>query len=570
MARLRVLASAVWLMVLAYMMVTLPVCAAGLPAITSFTPQSGEAGSIVTITGTDFTGATKVTFCGYAANFTVVSDTTITATVPDNTSRGVIAVTNPYGTSQTWAQFTINPPVITGFSPSRGNTGLQVTISGRHFTGATEVRFNGGTAVFTVNSDTSITATVPENTYNGKITVVTPYGTAKSDTDFATDSPTVVSYLPVEGKPGQVVSITGTNFTGATVVQFGAEPAEFVVRSATLITAKVPANAVTGNIIIVTPYGYCFSYGQFIVIPELNLTITSFTPISGDVGQEVTIKGTDFDTVWGVDFNGTFAAYNVDDSNTITTWVPENATTGKITVWTDFYTAVTTTDFVTSCPTITSINPSNGKAGDTITISGTNFVTDNTWVDFTGMWASDVTVLCPTSLSVKVPAGAVTGPLTVTTDTGTFTSSNDFTVEITTTSLDVNIDPGSDYKGAYSGIAVKYVLDGAAHYTGNLVCDSNGKATIDGITPGTYSLTINGSHWLTRKISQIDVNGTNAVNTTLTNGDADGNNGVDLFDYVQLDIHWGQTDSMSDLDGDGNVNLFDYVVLDTNFGAKGD
>ncbi len=354
------------------------------------------------------------------------------------------------------------------------------------------------------------------------------------------------------------------------MVQFGGSPAEFVVRSSTLITAKVPAGAITNNLVIVNPYGFCISYGQFVIIPDINLTITSFTPMSGDVGQEVTIKGTDFDTVWGVDFNGTFAVFNTDDSNTITTWVPENATTGKITIWTDGTTAVTATDFVTSCPTITSISPLNGKAGDTITITGTNFVDGSTWIDFTGMWASDVTVLSPTSLTVVVPDGAVTGPVTVTTDYGTFESSSVFTVEITTTSLDITIDPGSDYKGAYSGMALKYTLDGAANYTGDLICDTNGKATIDGITPGSYSLTINGSHWLTRKINQVNVNGTNIVNTTLTNGDADGNNGVDLFDFVQLDINWGHPHAMSDLDGDGNVNLFDYVIIDTNFGAKGD
>src|SRR5437867_2154718 len=53
------------------------------PTITSFTPTSGPVGSSVTLSGTNFTGATAVTFNGAsAASFTVTSDTTIQATVP--------------------------------------------------------------------------------------------------------------------------------------------------------------------------------------------------------------------------------------------------------------------------------------------------------------------------------------------------------------------------------------------------------------------------------------------------------------------------------------------------------
>ncbi len=55
------------------------------PAITSFTPPSGAVGTPVTITGTNFTGASDVQFNGTsvgAGNFTVDLDTQITATVP--------------------------------------------------------------------------------------------------------------------------------------------------------------------------------------------------------------------------------------------------------------------------------------------------------------------------------------------------------------------------------------------------------------------------------------------------------------------------------------------------------
>src|SRR5437867_2889565 len=55
----------------------------------------------------------------------------------------------------------VRPPTITSFTPASGVVGTSVTTSGTNFTGATAVRFNGVSASFTVNSATTIQATVP-------------------------------------------------------------------------------------------------------------------------------------------------------------------------------------------------------------------------------------------------------------------------------------------------------------------------------------------------------------------------------------------------------------------------
>lgn len=64
------------------------------PAVTAVAPATGTAGTVVTITGTAFTGASAVSFGGVAASaFTVVDDTTITATVPAGTGEVDVRVT---------------------------------------------------------------------------------------------------------------------------------------------------------------------------------------------------------------------------------------------------------------------------------------------------------------------------------------------------------------------------------------------------------------------------------------------------------------------------------------------
>jgi len=70
------------------------------PAITSISPTSGGAGTVITITGTGFTGATAVMFDTTSATPTSVSDTQIVVTAPSHASgAAAVTVVAPTGTS---------------------------------------------------------------------------------------------------------------------------------------------------------------------------------------------------------------------------------------------------------------------------------------------------------------------------------------------------------------------------------------------------------------------------------------------------------------------------------------
>ena len=77
------------------------------PTISGFSPASGAVGSSVTITGTNFTGATSVKFNGQAASFTVASATQINGTVPNCSSTGTISVTTAGGTAISASAFSV-------------------------------------------------------------------------------------------------------------------------------------------------------------------------------------------------------------------------------------------------------------------------------------------------------------------------------------------------------------------------------------------------------------------------------------------------------------------------------
>ena len=114
------------------------------PTISSVSPMSGQAGSIVTITGTSFTGVDLVSFYDIPTSYTVVSPTQITATVPAGTPssgrwRCRTAAAPPSSTRSSPSRST--PPTISDVSPTSCRAGSTVTITGTNFTGVDLVSF---------------------------------------------------------------------------------------------------------------------------------------------------------------------------------------------------------------------------------------------------------------------------------------------------------------------------------------------------------------------------------------------------------------------------------------------
>jgi hypothetical protein len=85
------------------------------PVISSFTPSDNSCNpistpTVVTITGSNFTGVTSVKFNGVSASYTLVNATTITATLPAGASTGIISVSNLDATGFSTTSFTVYAP----------------------------------------------------------------------------------------------------------------------------------------------------------------------------------------------------------------------------------------------------------------------------------------------------------------------------------------------------------------------------------------------------------------------------------------------------------------------------
>jgi hypothetical protein len=252
-------------------------------------------------------------------------------------------------------------PTVTSVAPATGPRGTAFTITGTNFQtpAVTSVTVGGVAATFVVVSDTSITTSVPCGAAIAADDVIVNNGIASANTaadDFtvtASAAPTITSFAPTGGPVGTAVTITGTNFCGATQVLFNTTAAVFTVVSSTSITTTVPVGATSGQLHVTTPVLPAATSATSFGVGSAP-TITSFAPTSGPVGTSVVITGTNLTGVTSVKFNAITATFSANTATSVTAVVPTGATTGTITVTTPVGTATSATSFtVTATPVVT-------------------------------------------------------------------------------------------------------------------------------------------------------------------------------------------------------------------------
>ena len=149
-------------------------------------------------------------------------------------------------------------PTITALSPDNGMEGAEVTITGKNFASTAAlnmVSFNGTAATVIAANSMALITNVPVGATTGDVTVTTNDLTSAGVlfTVTAPVIPTITSVDPTSGAIGDIVTITGTNFSTTSadnVVSFNGGAASVTASTATTITTIVPATAVTGNLTV--------------------------------------------------------------------------------------------------------------------------------------------------------------------------------------------------------------------------------------------------------------------------------------------------------------------------------
>lgn len=309
-----------------------------MPQITSFLPTTATVGDVVTISGTNFNGATAVAFGGTnASSFTIVNSTTISATIGAMGSSGNVTVTTGGGTASVPGFTFISAPTISSFTPVNAGTMDTVTITGTNFTNASSVSFGGTIASsFTVINSTTISATVGVGS-SGSISITTPGGVISAPGFTYISNPYIISFTPSSGSRGSSIMIKGGNFTNVRSVLFDTSLAEtFIIMNDSVITAVVGDGA-TGSVKVAIP-GTVTSKAGFTFHPTPAIHLFSPSIISEET--TVTITGKDLGGATAVKFGGVPAQSFTVVSPSVITAIAGQVGSGNVSVTTPGGTAV--------------------------------------------------------------------------------------------------------------------------------------------------------------------------------------------------------------------------------------
>ncbi len=297
------------------------------PFIEDFEPLAVRSGQLVRINGRNFNSVTSVLVGEEAVEFAVVADNQISLTAPLDPTSSRITLTNPGGitSSEDLLVVTGPEPRISELDPGAGIPGDLIMIEGGNFSTTTNVWFGTLSAEFSIISDDQLQAVVPNQAVTGTVSVANPGGQAVSPELFFLPA-RIDALEPAIATPGERVTLTGVNFTGATEVQFGTVSASLINVSADSIEVEVPSEARSGSVAVTNPAGITGSLEEFVLQPLLE----TFSPVAGPVGAEVVITGRGFTEITVVQFGGVNASFEVRSSTEILTRVPANSPSGPL------------------------------------------------------------------------------------------------------------------------------------------------------------------------------------------------------------------------------------------------
>lgn len=219
--------------------------------------------------------------------------------------------------------------------------------------------------------------------------------------------------------------------------------------------------------------------------------ITRFSPTAGRIGTKVTITGKYLQKVDRVAFNQAPANFQKDSDTQVSVVVPANASDGPIRV--QILQAISfssSSSFDVLTPEIASFNPTAGRIGAKVTITGKNFQ-EVDGVSF-GVTKAEVRRDSDTQLSTFVPPNASDGPLSVQIQGRPFFSAARFSVladppppsiSLTPTSMSMTIERGNSAPSTvnvnWKGFSdpLDFAFSGASIPPGVSLIPSNGTLT---------------------------------------------------------------------------------------------
>ncbi len=355
-------------------------------------------------------------------DFQIIDDNTLELRTPPGVAGAAsVSMQNPNGNFVCNNCFTyFDELAVTGFTPREGPLagGNEVTLTGTGFTNDTQVLFgNFSSPRITFVSATELTAVAPRALASGPVDLIVYNKNGVSNQRRAYSylpALRVTSIAPVTGDiaGSTTITLTGSGFTGATAVQFGANAGVNVtVVSDTQVTVETPAGAAGAvDVSITTPLGTWLTKRGFTYFdPAGAFAAFAVSPRLIRAGDTVTLTGQALDQgALTVSIGGVAATVGARTFSTAQLTVPARGGAARVSdVEATSGTAVTLTGAATWRVSLTSSAPAFGPAagGTAVTLTG-SAIPSSAELTVGTFAATGVTVGSETSASLTTPAGS--------------------------------------------------------------------------------------------------------------------------------------------------------------------
>ena len=383
---------------------------------------------------------TPTTSTGSPFSFSVtVTDSAGATSQPGNLSIAICPVcytdftlSTPSPSSQSVAQgytsgrYAISAAALSGYT---GIIGFAVTSglpSGATASFSPSSVSNSGTPVLTIATGTS----TPAGTSTLTITATSGGWTHTTTTSLTIAAPpSITSLTPTSGTSGTQVTVSGSGFgasRGTGSIWLGSTLGIVVSWSDTQIVATVASSATSGSARV----GQNGAWSNAVAFNIATATISGISPSSGLPGTQVAITGSGFGPTQGTGqvWIGTANAVVQSWSDTqLVALVASGSLSGQAQVLQNgvYSNAVV---FGVNTPHITSLTPSSGTSGTSVTITGTGFGTSQgSGTVQLGSVAGLVNTWSDTQIGATVASSALTGIVRIQ-QNGIFSNASSFTV----------------------------------------------------------------------------------------------------------------------------------------------
>ncbi len=184
-------------------------------------------------------------------------------------------------TDYTYVPELTQPVVVSTYSPSIGDIGYEVTLTGENFSpipSNNKVRFNGILAVVKEGDTNSLVVEVPEGATTGDLTVSHQDVTLTAGVFTVVSIPVIETITPKFGQTGDEVTITGTKFGSSvesTKVFFNGTQATVTSVTDTELIVTIPEGATTGPLTVEVEGQSTESEEEFIIALSLSILLSA-------------------------------------------------------------------------------------------------------------------------------------------------------------------------------------------------------------------------------------------------------------------------------------------------------